>query len=98
TGAGADVRNVERMLVPPDAQVAERALVLVRETGAADHLRAHQSGAVTASLAAKCLHAPPRHRGQHEARRNLDGADGPGRVQLDTHGKGIVAGRRTFSV
>jgi hypothetical protein len=95
---GTEDLHRERMLVAADSQITQRALVPVRETGATDHLRAHQSGPVAASLAAESLHAHTGHRGQYEPGRNLDRADRPGGVQIDTHGKGIVARRRTFSV
>ena len=61
-GLGAEDLNRERMLVGGDPQVAERALVLVREPGAADHLRADEPGAEAAALAAEGLHADPGHR------------------------------------
>ena len=95
---GAEDLHGEGMLVRSDAQIPECALVPVRESGAADHLGAHQSGPVAAPLAAKGLHAHTGHGSEDETRRDLDGTDRPGRVQIDAHGKGIVAGRRTFSV
>ena len=56
----------ERVLVAGDAEVAERSLVPVLDPGAADHLRADETGAEAASLAAERLHADTRHRGEHE--------------------------------
>jgi hypothetical protein len=97
-GLGPEDLDRQRMLVTADTEIPQRALVSVREAGAADHLGAHQTGAVPPSLAAKCLHAHACHRGEHEPRMYLDGADAPGSVQIDTHGKGIVAVARTFSV
>ena len=77
------------MLVGGDAEVPERLLVAVLDPGAADHLGAHEPGAVAASLATKCLHADARHRRQDEARGHLDGADSPGFAEVD-HGRRMV--------
>ena len=49
----------ERMLVGSDTQIAQRALVLVVEPGAAHHLRADEPGAVAAPLAAKACTLTP---------------------------------------
>ena len=84
-GVCAEDLHGQRMLVSADPQVSERALVAVREAGAADHLGAHQTGSETASLAAKGLHADPRHRGEHDPAVNHDRADAPGCVQIYLH-------------
>jgi hypothetical protein len=89
-GLGAEDLDRERMLVGGDAQVAERALVLVREPGAADHLGADEPGAEAAPLAAEGLHADPCHGGQHEAGGDLDGPDSPGFVEIYLHRSQIV--------
>ena len=74
------------MLVRRDAQVAERLLVAMLDAGARDHLRAHETRAEAASLAAKRLHADARHRREHEPRRHLDGVDEPAFPEVDLHG------------
>jgi len=73
------------VLVARDPQVAERALVAVLDPGAADHLRADESRAETASLAAKGLDADAGHRGQDDPGRHLDGADLPALAKVDLH-------------
>ena len=73
------------MLVPSDAQVAERPLVLVLQPGAADHLRADEPGPVPAALAAECLDADPGHGGQDEAGRDLDLPDPPRLAKIYLH-------------
>src|SRR5207248_3149308 len=70
----------ERMLVPADPEIPESPLVAVLDAGARDHLGAHEPGPEAASLAAEGLHADPRHRREHDPRRDLDGADTPGSV------------------
>jgi hypothetical protein len=75
----------ERMLVPGDAKVAERALVSMLDARAADHLGAHEPGAVAASLAPKRLHADAGHRRENESRRYLHIGDQPGGPQVDLH-------------
>src|SRR4029450_8618443 len=75
----------QRVLVRGDAEVAERPLVAVLEPGAADHLGADETGAETAPLPTKGLHADPCHRREHDARRDLDGPDLPLRRQIDLH-------------
>ena len=83
---GAEDLDRQRMLVGGDAEVAQRLLVPVLDPGAADHLRADEPGAETASLAAKCLHADPCHRREHEPRGDLHVADVPAFAQVDFHG------------
>ena len=83
----------ERVLVGGDPEVAERLLVPVLDPGAADHLRADEPGAETASLAAKRLHADARHRRQDEARGDLHVADVPAFAQVDFHGLLMVLDR-----
>ena len=97
-GLGAEDLNRERMLVGRDPQVAERALVPVREPGAADHLRADEPGAEAAALAAEGLHAHARHRREDEPGRDLDGPDPPGFVQIYLHRGQIVAADPAFDV
>ncbi len=87
---GAEDLDRQRMLVGGDAQVAERLLVPVLDPGAADHLRADETGTETAPLAAKRLHADPRHRRQHEARRDLDVPNVPALTKVDVHGLSMV--------
>ena len=65
----------ERMLVARDPQVAERALVAVREPAGGDHLRADEACAEAPSLPAEGLDGDARHRREHDARGNLDVAD-----------------------
>ncbi len=84
-GLRAEDLHRERMLVGGDAQVPERALVLVGEAGAADHLRADEPGAETTTLAAKRLHAHACHGRQNEPRRNLDVPEAPGFVKIYLH-------------
>jgi len=86
TAAALNRLDRERVLVWRDPQVAERALVPVREPGAAHHLRADEPGAETASLAAKRLHTDARHRRQDEPRGDLHVADVPAFAQVDFHG------------
>ena len=86
-GLGAEDLNRQRMLVGGDPQVAERALVLVREPGAADHLRADEPGAEAAALPAEGLHAHACHRREHEAGRDLDVTDSPGFVEIYLHNR-----------
>ena len=74
------------MLVGRDAQVPERALVAMLDPGAADHLRAHETGAEAASLAPKGLHADARHRREDEPRRDLHRPDRPWFAKVD-HGR-----------
>jgi len=75
-----------------DAQeLGERLLVAVLDAGAAHHLRADETCAEAAALAAEGLHAHAGHGGQDEAGGNLDEADPPGRSQVD-HGPQIVLG------
>ena len=73
------------MLVGGDAQVAERPLVPVLDPGAADHLRADETGAEAPPLAAERLHADARHRRQDDARRDLDVPDPPALAEVDLH-------------
>ena len=82
-GVGAEDLDRERVLVGGDAQVAERAFVLVLDPRDRDHLRADEPGAVAAALAAKCLHAHTGHGREHEPARDLDPAEIPVRVQVD---------------
>jgi hypothetical protein len=69
--------NGEWMLVGCDPQVAERPLVAMVKTGAADHLRADEPGAEPTALPAERLHADAGHRGEHHARGHLDRPDPP---------------------
>ena len=82
---GAEDLDGERMLVGGDAQIAERSLVAMVQSRTADHLRAHEPGAVAPSLAAERLHAHARHRRQYEPRRYLDRPNPPGRAQIYLH-------------
>jgi hypothetical protein len=88
----------ERVLVGGDPQVAERPLVAVLDAGAADHLGADEPGPEAAALASKGLHADARHRRQHEAGRDLHGADRPRRAQVELlhrlNGRGGPEARR----
>ena len=77
------------MLVGGDAEVPECLLVAVLDPGAADHLGAHEPGAVATSLATERLHADTRHRRQDEARGHLDGPDSPAFAEVD-HGRRMV--------
>ena len=88
-GIGAEELDGERMLVGGDAEIPERLLVAVLDPGAADHLRADEPRAVAASLAPKGLDADTRHGGEHEPRRDLDGADLPRFAKVD-HGRRMV--------
>ena len=83
------------MLVGRDAEVAERLLVAVLDSGAADHLRADEAGAEAPSLAPERLHADACHRREDEPRRHLDGADPPGFAKVD-HGRRNRTRRRLF--
>ena len=82
---GAEDLDGEGMLVGGDAQVAERSLVPVVQSGAADHLRADEPGAVTASLTAKGLHAHAGHRSEHQASRDLNRPNPPRRAKIYLH-------------
>ena len=73
----------ERMLVRSNPEVPERPLVAVLDPRAAHHLGAHEPSAVAAALPSERLHADARHRGENEPRRDLDGADVPGRAKVD---------------
>ena len=84
---GAEDLHGERMLVRRDAQVSECPLVLVVQAGAADHLRADQSGAEAAALAPERLHADAGHRREHETGRNLHRPDPPGGAEIDVHAR-----------
>ena len=84
---GAEDLDGKRMLVAGDPQVPERALVLVVQPGAADHLRADEPGPEAAALAAERLDADAGHRSEHEAGRNLHRPDPPGRAEIDVHGR-----------
>ena len=91
-GLRAEDLHGERVLVRRDSQVVEGALVAVMEPGAADHLRAHESGTETAALAAKCLHAYACHRRQNHAGRYLNGTDPPRSAKIKAQNAGgIVA-------
>ena len=74
------------VLVGGDPEIAERPLVAVLDPGHRDHLRADEPGPVAPPLAAKCLHADTRHRGQNEPPGDLDAAEQPGFCQVDVHG------------
>ena len=78
----------ERVLVRPDPQVAERALVAVVDAGEGDHLRADEPGTEAAALPAERLHADAGHRGENDARGHLDGADPPGNGDRAAWAKG----------
>jgi transcription elongation factor GreA len=75
----------ERALVRRDPQVAERALVPVREPGAAHHLRADEARAEPATLPAEGLNAHAGHRREHDSCRDLDVADAPGGAKIYLH-------------
>ena len=82
---GAEDLNGERVLVARDPQVAERPLVPVLDPGAADHLRAHETRAEAAALAAKRLDAHAGHRREHDPAGNLDCPDPPGVSEIYLH-------------
>src|SRR5207247_3628975 len=88
---GAEDLDRERMLVGGDAQVAERALVLVREARAADHLRADEPRTEAPPLPAEGLHADSGHGRENEAGGDLHAADSPGFAQIYLHRGRIVA-------
>ena len=94
-GLGAEDLDRERMLVGRDQQIAERALVAVRQAGAAHHLGAHETGAEPPSLTSERLHADACHRREHEPARHFDGADPPGVPKVDP-ASGMVAGAPRF--
>ena len=75
----------QRMLVGGDSQVAERSLVPMLDSGAADHLRADQPGPVASPLTPEGLHAHPGHGREDEACGHLDGSDVPRRSQVHLH-------------
>ncbi len=67
-GIRAEHLHGQRVLVACDAQVAERALVAVREPARRDHLGAHEARAEAPALAAEGLHGDAGHRREHDAR------------------------------
>ena len=92
---GTEDLHRERMFVRADQQVTERALVAVRQAGAAHHLRADESCAVPASLASECLHADACHGREDESGRNFHPPDPPRATKVD-HGSGMIVGRFPF--
>ena len=83
-GLGAEELDGERVLVGRHAQVAERPLVAVLDPGAELTIsRAHEAGAVAASLAAEGLHADARHGREHEPRGHPTGPIRPGCTGVD---------------
>ena len=82
---GAEDLDRERMLVRAHPQVAERLLVPVLDPGHGDHLGADEARPVAAALPAKGLHRHACHRRQHDAARDVDGADPPGVLEVDVH-------------
>jgi hypothetical protein len=73
------------VLVGPDAQIPEGALVPVLNPGHRDHFRADEPGAVAPALAPEGLDADPRHRGQNKPSRDLDRAEKPAICEVDVH-------------
>ena len=96
-GDGAGIRaedlHCERMLVAGDPQVAERALVAVREPAGRDHLGADEPRAEPTALPPERLHADTRHRRQHDARGDLDRVDEASSLKHRRHGGVVVAAR-----
>ena len=78
TGSEPKIWIASGMLVGPHPQVPERLLVAVLDARDRDHLRADETRAEPAALAAKRLHADARHRRQNEARGDLDVPEPPG--------------------
>ena len=91
---GAEDLDGERPLVFRDTQVAERALVAVVDAGAAHHLGADETGAVTPTLPPERLHAHARHRREHEPRGDLYGADAPRVTKIYLHRARILCRKR----
>ena len=86
-GLGAEDLDGEGMLVGADPEIPEGALVPVRETRAAHHLRADQGRPRSGGPAAG---RPGRSRppwGQHKPGRNLHRSDAPGRGQSTDIGR-----------
>ncbi len=76
-GLGAKDLDGQRMFVPGDPQVPQSALVAVGQSARGNHLRAHQPGPESTSLAAERLHRDTGHRRQHDPGGNLDIPDVP---------------------
>ena len=89
---GAEDLNRQGMLVGRDAEVPERLFVAVLDSGAGDHLRAHEPGPEPPALAPKGLHADARHRRQDESGRHLDGFDEPAFAEIDLHAAMVDGG------
>ena len=83
--AGAEDLHRERALVLGYSEIAQRALIAMVETLAADHLGADETRSVLAALAPKGLDAYAGHRGEHQPRRDLDRSDAKGARELDWH-------------